>query len=389
VYQWNEVATATEYLVVAKNTDTDTWMYWQWLPADSVCSAGVCETQQDIILDDGNHYWSVVAQNAAGVGLWSPMMTFLVNTGGTVTPPGQPTLISPSGEISDNTPLYKWNEVATATDYLVAVKNSDTDTWMYTESLAASPICSGGICQIDPGVTLADGNHFWTVTAQNSAGDGPVSAQMTFLVNTAPASTPPGKPTLISPSGTINDPTPKYKWYEVATATDYLVVVKNTDTDTWMYWEWLAAGPLCSAGICEIEPDVILAEGNHYWAVVAQNGAGVGLWSNLKTFKVDLNAPRKPVLIAPSGVITDNTPLYQWNEVPEATDYLVIVKNADTDTWMYWEWLAAGPICSDGVCEIEPAITLADGNHWWAVVGMNSVGVGVWSPEMAFEVNAP
>jgi hypothetical protein len=392
-YRWNEVATAADYLVIAKNADTDTWVFWQWLDAGSVCSAGVCEVQQDITLADGNHWWAVVAQNFAGIGPWSTVIEFVVNTGVATEPPGQPVPIAPVGEITDNMPFYQWNEVATATDYLVIAKNADTDTWVFWQWVDAGSVCSAGACEVQQDITLDDGNHWWAVVAQNSAGVGPWSTELEFEVKTSVAIDPPGKPVPIAPMGVITENTPMYQWNEVAAATEYLVIAMNADTDTWVFWQWLDAGSGCSAGVCEVQQDITLADGNHWWAVVAQNSAGVGPWSTVLEFVVNTGVatepPGKPVPIAPVGQITDNRPHYQWYEVASATDYLVIAKNADTDTWMFWQWLDAGSVCSAGICEVQQDITLSAGNHWWGVVAKNSLGVGPWTPEIAFKVILP
>lgn len=39
----------------------------------------------------------------------------------------------------------------------------------------------------------------------------------------------------------------------------------------------------------------------------------------------------KPTPLMPSGIINSNTPLFQWNDINQANDYIIRVKRSDTD----------------------------------------------------------
>ena len=66
-----------------------------------------------------------------------------------------PTLVSPSGQITDTTPSYVWKAVSEATLYDLKVYSLDTSTYVITQlSLASSTYCSGGTCTYTPATVL-------------------------------------------------------------------------------------------------------------------------------------------------------------------------------------------------------------------------------------------
>ncbi|HJR80935.1 MAG TPA: hypothetical protein VJ821_12740 [Anaerolineales bacterium] len=105
---------------------------------------------------------------------------------------------------------------------------------------------------------------------------------------------------------------------------------------------------------------------------------------------IQVGAPDKASLIAPSGTITDTTPVYSWNVSPD-TD------TADPATWYYlWvtrpsgepikTWYLASDVCSGGTCSVEHPTDLTGGAHSWWIRTWNQAGYGPWSIRMDFSV---
>jgi hypothetical protein len=99
--------------------------------------------------------------------------------------PGQATLISPNGTITDNTPTYTWNAVATASFYFLQVNDSAANpTYQWYPADEAN--CGDGTreCSVTPETELADGTYNWRIQAWNEFGIGPWSDPLYFSVDT-------------------------------------------------------------------------------------------------------------------------------------------------------------------------------------------------------------
>ena len=97
-------------------------------------------------------------------------------------PPRATTLISPSGNTTDNTPTYTWNEVAGATWYYLWV-NAPSGKGYIKQWFEASQYCTGGTCSATPNIMLGAGEHTWWIRTWNSVGYGPWSSGMIFTVS--------------------------------------------------------------------------------------------------------------------------------------------------------------------------------------------------------------
>jgi len=102
-------------------------------------------------------------------------------------PPEAVTLISPSGIISDNTPLFEWTEERSATAYRLTIRGNTSVAF----DLPADEVTADGQCAYRIPDALADGTYEWSIQPTNSSGSGPVS-KMTFTVQTETSPTPPG-----------------------------------------------------------------------------------------------------------------------------------------------------------------------------------------------------
>jgi hypothetical protein len=99
-------------------------------------------------------------------------------------PPAQPTLVAPSGTLTDKTPSFTWNAVSGATHYQLSVNDASQTPRIDTTYTAAASGCGAGTgtCTVSPGVALAMGAGSWRVRAASGTTPGPWSEPLTFMV---------------------------------------------------------------------------------------------------------------------------------------------------------------------------------------------------------------
>ncbi len=99
--------------------------------------------------------------------------------------PGAPTLVSPSGNVVDETPEFRWLPVASATGYRLRVRKGTVDlpthALEYTSS-AAGCSTGTGVCSVTPAAALTLGAHTFWIQAFNANGAGPWSAGGDFTI---------------------------------------------------------------------------------------------------------------------------------------------------------------------------------------------------------------
>ncbi len=99
-----------------------------------------------------------------------------------------------------------------------------------------------------------------------------------------------------------------------------------------------------------------------------------------------LRRPPAPVLISPSGIITETHPSYLWTAASTATDYTLRVDGPQGT--VVQQWYGAAAVCSGTSCAATPPVTLAEGAHTWWVQARNGAGTGPWSAGLSFTVQS-
>lgn len=98
----------------------------------------------------------------------------------------KPTPLSPSGDITTVTPIFRWQAAAGATSYLLWVNEyaePNVPGKINRTYTAAEAGCSGsGVCSISPGVSFAKAGAEWWVTAITDSGQRTESAGAFFMV---------------------------------------------------------------------------------------------------------------------------------------------------------------------------------------------------------------
>jgi len=280
-YTWNAVSTATWYCLYVNDATGIKVNKW-YAAAEAGCASGVgtCSVTPTTEVRGAGQWW-VRTYNSAGLGDWSSGMAFTAPT--PTDPPGVATQVSPTGTISDTTPTYTWNPVASATWYQLWVGDS-SGTKVNQWYAAAEAGCPSGVgtCSVTP-TTEVRGAGQWWVRTYNSAGLGGWSSGLPF---TAPAPGAPAAAIQVSPSGTINDTTPTYTWNPVATATWYqLWVGDSSGTKVNQWFPAAEAGCADGVGTCSVTPSTMVL-GSYSWYIRAYNSGGLGSWSAGMSFTV-------------------------------------------------------------------------------------------------------
>ena len=389
-YTWTAVPLAAAYLLWVKDTSA-TPKIQRWYTAEQAgCASGSgsCSVTPSTELAAGACQWWIQTRNAAGDGPWSSAMSFAVTAGA----PGKATLISPSGTISTATPSYTWNAVPGSTWYYLWVNDSTSQGKIDQWYKAADAGCASGtgICTATPSTALAGGSCQWWIQTWSDSGIGPWSDAMSFTVQ---LSSPPGKATLIAPSGTISSNSPTYTWNAVSTASWYLLYVSDSKTQAKINQWYKSADAGCGSGTgtCAVMPGATLAAGACLWWIQTWNDAGYGPWSDALSFVVPGGSPPgKAILVSPSGTIPAASPTYSWESVQAASWYLLrVVDSANQVRISQWYKAAdAGCESGQGTCNARPSTSLTGGTYQWWIQTYNEAGYGPWSDALSFVVGA-
>jgi hypothetical protein len=239
---------------------------------------------------------------------------------------------------------------------------------------------------VTPASALANGNVYnWFVNATNAVGTGPWSAAA-FITVSAVGPSVPTPPTLRTPSGTIDTPTPHYVWNPSPGATSYELIVQNT-AGVAVNLTVTSEVAACPSGTCSITASNALTNGGTYnWFVRASNAYGTSAWSapNTITVSVGTAAPASPVLMGPSGTAAFARPLFVWMEVTNATGYSIVVQN--TAGVVFYQALGTETCLASATCAAEPPGPLPSGTYNWFVNATNSHGTSAWSSPLTITI---
>jgi len=196
----------------------------------------------------------------------------------------------------------------------------------------------------------------------------------------------PPASTLISPSGSISNYTPTYRWNSASGATQYYLWVNGPSGNRIKAWYTASAVGCAGGGVCSVTPATILTGGAHQWWVQTWSSSGFGPWSAGMNFS--LVVPPAVTLISPTGSIGVNTPTYRWNSASGATWYHLWV-NGPWGNTVINTWYTASQAGCASTCSVTPATTLSGGAHQWWVRTWNSAGYGPWSSPLSFSLPVP
>jgi len=218
------------------------------------------------------------------------------------------------------------------------------------------------------------------------------SKNVSVLINNArlcSSLSPPAAPTLISPTGTINQATPVYVWESNPCADYYYLIIQNQFQKTIFNQRYSAVTVDNGDGTCSINPGKALSPGDYYWLVRAQNQYGLGPSPAKMAFTVTTAQvpPAAPTLNTPTGTIADTSPAFDWDSVANTDYYYLLIQNKFQKTIYKKRYATATVDNGDGTCSMDPGKVLAAGDYYWLVRAKNQYGLGPASAKMAFAIS--
>jgi thermitase len=377
----------------------------QWFSRSAACGSPTstnCALVSPIDLADNTNYAIYVRSygpggiSTGGVGGYAGPQNFLLDA---------PAPNLPSGvvaNVNQGRATFTWNDDPNATYFNVYVTNnagvSQHNAWY-----ARSEVCPTSTCSITPVLALANGTYNLRIKAYGPGGlstggtanDG-YSGPLQFVFNFAAPNI--NEIVTFAPTGTISTGAPTFTWNTVAGTTYYLLWVGGTAPSyTPIYQTWHDASVICTPhpGTCTVANAVTLPIGAATWRIQAYGPGGVSaIYNNPIGIPITVNSTVPPVLVltAPTGTIDVTSPAFMWQDNANVDYYNVYVNSGATVVLNQWYRAerGAGKLCNAGVCSLNNAVTLANGNYTWNVRGYGPAGLGVFNtPGVNFTVTIP
>jgi len=239
---------------------------------------------------------------------------------GTVIPlPSTPTMIAPTGILSNSVPTFQWTIGANAASYDLQVDNLTTGrAAFYTANVTA--------VTHTPPSQFAEGNY--RARVRTVASDGTFSNWSNFVAFTIDIPTP-ATPVITRPQGDIANSFPTFEWTVSQDAANYTLWVTRLDNLERVIFRTNFAGTTYT----HFDP---LPDATYRAWVRAFNTVGeFSAWSNFVEFTVDAPIPIAPTLTAPARITTGPNPRFVWTPVEGAARYDLWVNNLSTGKAQY------------------------------------------------------
>jgi len=337
-----------------------------------------------------------------------------------------PVLVSPAeGEwVSDNTPLLVWDNLLPADNYDLQIDNdADFSSPIYTQT---GLLTTSHEVQIE----LPSGNYYWRVRQWRSGENSAWSSSWFRVVLL------PGAPVLLSPENTSwvrRNVT--FVWIPGANADNHRIEIDNNDnfedgvvenvllgaidntystvldygTFWWRVWainpigETVSENVWCltvyaawdsleswsvqttaSAGWRPVETLAGMVTAQASWSGVEVMGAscaGTAGWRVIESLTSAVRTLGAPVLLSPENDswLNDNTPTLDWQDVPGALEYLILVDNdLDFNTPVLGLFVQAN--------EYTFTFELENGTYYWKARAKAGELLSPWSAVWQFTV---
>jgi hypothetical protein len=170
-FTWTDVAALDYQLVAYSPAGT----VGQWRFSNRLaCSGGTCTASPLMPFMNGTYNWTVQPMNQVAGGPISATVPFTVASTALSA-----TLTSPTGPAGTSTPTFTWTAAPAATEYYVWVQMGGGV--VYSSWFAATDVCTGSNCSVNPQHVFGTGTYSWFIRARDCTDFGPWSPPMTFV----------------------------------------------------------------------------------------------------------------------------------------------------------------------------------------------------------------
>jgi hypothetical protein len=187
----------------------------------------------------------------------------------------------------------------------------------------------------------------------------------------------PKIPTMIAPTGTLDQPVPVFEWSSAGGAASYDLAVDNLTTGQADFYTRNVTTTVHQAanqfpqGDYQARARTVAADGSF------------SEWSEYITFEIDIPAPAKPLMTRPVGDVATSFPTFIWESVPYASEYALWVNDFNTGERVIYRTNYDGL----NYTHFDP---LVDGTYRAWVRATNSVGENSpWSDFVEFTIDVP
>ncbi len=207
----------------------------------------------------------------------STVMQFQVIT--LSTAPVATTVLAPSGNCADGSPVIAWQTVPNVTWYKVWINNtkgSDFSDWYRVSEVDID----GSVCAVDPLLNLAKGSYSVRILTYNGVEYGPWSAPLNFEVNKDAC---PGKPIIVDAQNSTSGAPAILDWIATPGSDWYYVLIYNSSGSA-AFNDWVRASAVEHDVLCSLSTK--LAKGSYKMWVKTYNANGYGPYSDAYSFTV-------------------------------------------------------------------------------------------------------
>ena len=290
------------------------------------------------------------------------------NLTGTVIPlPTTPTMLAPTGTLTQPLPVFQWTVGANADYYELEVDDLTRGAvGFYTQNVTGT--VHEALSQFPEGDFVA---RVRTVAADGTFSEW--SNDLSFSIDVPLA----GIPQLIRPTGEIGDSFPTFEWTSVRNAASYGLIVNNVATGERVIFKTAYIGTT-------YRHFDTLADGTYVARVRASNSVGeLSDWSPPVQFVIDSPAPEATTLTAPFSVTSSVNPRFVWKAANSAAYYDLWVNNNTTRKAQY---LRKTDLPGSATFYDPPKFDQGSYTAWIRVLNGNGEA-SIWSAPLNFTVD--
>lgn len=322
--------------------------------SDGTCQTGRCVAYEEVP-GAGNYTWSVTASNEAGSAA-SEEKTFTVRTG---IP--EPDAYRPNTALNSLKALtFEWQDVgAGPSEYRIQVMDRESEAICIDRTIPkASVFAVNGVCYIESGMYLPEGNYRWRVKGQNAEESSGWSAWQDFQLSCADCVLGNYLNTVtaaLAPNGKVTDPDVKFEWLTVTGAVEYRLTV--TDPEGTNVLDVTVPSADCTAFTCTYDPDFEIVPDVAYTWSVSTYGYGGGRWGTAES-ALELTreiSPEPVAFVSPAdqGMLDPEAPQVIWTDPgSSAAAFRLIICDAEGEALLYTDLTREDAWCDGQTCSI-------------------------------------